>query len=76
MSGPAIETKLFKCRAPLTYEIAEKNIHIIYYFLSQPILLIITLTGVQGNSGKAEARALAPARFVLSEIPTKNSFPV
>jgi hypothetical protein len=34
-----------------------------------------TLTGVQGNSGKAAATARAPPMLVLSDNPTKNSFP-
>lgn len=32
-----------------------------------------TFIGVQGYSGKADATARAPASFVQSEIPTKNS---
>lgn len=38
--------------------------------------LILTLIGTHGNSGNAFATARAPASFVNSEIPTKNSFPV
>lgn len=34
-----------------------------------------TLTGVQGYSGNAAATALAPASFVHSDRPTKNSLP-
>ena len=36
----------------------------------------LTLIGTHGNSGKALATALAPASFVKSEMPTKNSLPV
>lgn len=36
----------------------------------------LTLIGTHGNSGNAFATALAPASFVKSERPTKNSFPV
>ena len=31
--------------------------------------------GVHGNSGKAEARAHAPASLVREDNPTKNSLP-
>lgn len=34
-----------------------------------------TLIGVQGNSGKAEAKAHAPAWLVRLDRPTKNSLP-
>lgn len=34
-----------------------------------------TLIGVQGNSGKADAKAQAPAWFVRDDKPTKNSLP-
>ena len=33
------------------------------------------MIGVQGNSGKASATALAPASLLVSDIPTKNSLP-
>lgn len=39
-------------------------------------LIIITLIGQTGNSGKAAATARAPASLVNSERPTKNSLPV
>lgn len=35
-----------------------------------------TLIGVTGNSGNADASAVAPRSLVRAEIPTKNSLPV
>jgi hypothetical protein len=76
ISGPAIVTKFFKWSAPLIYinrTYAEDLANIFLY--SQSVKSIVTLTGVQGYSGKAAATARAPPRFVRSEIPTKNSLP-
>lgn len=38
--------------------------------------LLGTRMGVTGNSGNADARAIAPRSLVRLEIPTKNSRPV